>query len=121
MIGTTGSFAINGTRISLQPSTHKWSGRSELGVDGNNRPLYPAIREFEMSWDLMPVSDLAQLINAQLASVTGTLVMDLPQWGSSIYTFYSYSGTVAREPQVGQYFSEHVESVIWVVGNIRTN
>lgn len=120
MQGITGTFAINGTDLTLQPSTSKWLGRDDLGTDGNNRAIYPAFREYEMSFELMPVSDLAQLINAQLSSVTGTLVMDLPQWGASTYTFKSYSGTSAREPEIGEYFIDHVSSVRWLIANIRT-
>ena len=121
MQGTSGSFAINGVVLSLQPSVHRWTGRDILGTDGNGRPLYPALREYEMVFDLVPTSDLVQLVNAQLSSVTGTLVMDLPKWGDSTYTFYSYSGTVAREPEVGEYFIDHVKSVKWLISNIRTN
>lgn len=79
MDGYSGSFAINGTNLSLPPSEGGWIIRDELGRDGNNRPIYPAIRQFEMQWALMPISDLFQVINAQLASVTGSIVSDLPK------------------------------------------
>lgn len=121
MNGTTGSYAMNGTRLSLQPTYGNWQTRQELGRDGNNRPLYPAIREFEMGWDLMPTSDLKQIIDAQLTTTTGTVVFDLPKWGDTLYTYYSYSGTIVNEVTVGQYFAEHVQNVRLIVSNIRTN
>jgi hypothetical protein len=121
MNGTSGSYAINGVELSLQPSTANWVGRDKLGTDGNNRPIYPSIHSFEMKWELMPVSDLSRLINAQLSSVTGSLVVDLPKWGDANYTFYSYSGTYVDEPEVGEYFVEHITNVRFLINNVRTN
>lgn len=121
MQGASGTFAVNGTQLTLSPSYGHWLGRDTLGIDGNNNSIYPTIREFEMGWDLIPISDLYQLINTQLASVTGTLVWDLPRWGASSYIFYSYSGTRVNEPSVGQYFVEHASDVVLVIKNIRTN
>jgi hypothetical protein len=121
MNGTSGSYAINGVELSLQPSTANWVGRDKLGTDGNNRPIYPSIRSFELKWELMPVSDLKQLIDAQLSSVTGSLVVDLPKWGDANYTFHSYSGTYVEEPQVGEYFVEHATNVLLLINNVRTN
>lgn len=121
MQGTTGSYAVNGTTLTLQPSKARWMQRDSIGTDGNNRPIYPAIREYELSWDLIPTSDLKQIIDASLMSVTGTLVMDLPKWGDTAYTFYSYSGTVMREPEVGEWFVDHVTDVRVIIANIRTN
>lgn len=121
MQGTTGTYAINGTNFSLPPSKGKWMQRDSLGLDGNNRPIYPSIREYEMTWELMPISDLKQIIDASLMSVTGTVVADLPKWGDTDFTFYSYSGTVFREPEVGEYFVDHVTDVRLMIGNIRTN
>jgi hypothetical protein len=120
MNGTSGSYAINGVELSLQPSTANWVGRDKLGTDGNNRPIYPSIHSFEMKWELMPVSDLSRLINAQLSSVTGSLVVDLPKWGDANYTFYSYSGTYVDEPEVGEYFVEHVTNVRFLISGIKT-
>ena len=122
MQGISGSYAINGTNLYLQPEEGNWVKRDEIGVDGNNRPIYPAIREFELSWGLMSTSEVKQLIDAQLlVSNTGTIVFDLPKWGDTNWTFYSYSGTFIRDVEVGAYFSEYVKDVRVTVANIRTN
>jgi hypothetical protein len=121
--GVTGTYAINGTDLSLQPSTGQWLGRDILGTDGNGRAIYPNIRSFEMSWDVMPIVDLHQITDLQEASDTSPLVVDLPRWATGIndYQFRSYSGTYAEEPVVGQYFEQHVMEVKLVIRNIRTN
>jgi hypothetical protein len=120
MQGVTGSYAINGVELS-QPSTGKWLGRENLGTDGNGRTIYPVLRSYLLSWDLMSTLELNQIINWNLSSVTGTVIMDLPKWGDANYTFYSYSGTVSKEPEVGEYFVTYVTNVSWEINNIRTN
>lgn len=119
--GYSGSFAVNGVNFLLPPTTGRWIPRDTLGLDGNNRPIYPALREFELHFDLMAVSDLQQLINSQLATVTGTTVVDLPKWGANDYLFYSYSGTMFQEPETGVYFAGYVSDVTLIIRNIRTN
>lgn len=120
--GYSGTYAFNGTNLTLPPSQGKWSDRDILGLDGNGRPIYPSVREFTMTWELMDVTSLQQLINAQLSVAnTGSSVVDLPKWGASAYLFDSYSGCFINEVVVGQYFAEHVESVNLLITNIRTN
>lgn len=120
--GYSGTYGINGVNLLLPPSTGKWGERDVLGYDGNGRPIYPSIREFTMTWELMDVTSLQQLINAQLSVAnTGTSVVDLPKWGASDYLFDSYSGTFVNEVSVGQYFTGYVQSVTLLITNIRTN
>lgn len=119
--GYSGSYGINGVNLTLSPSDGGWVVRDELGRDGNNRPIYPAIREFEMKWDLISSADLQQIINAQLSSVTGSIISDLPKWGASDYLFYSYSGTIWNEITVGHYFVGYSTDVTLVISNVRTN
>ena len=121
MIGTTGSYAVNGVAFPLQPSYGKWGGRDSLGVDGNGRTIYPKVRTFEMGWDLMATADLDDLNNAHASSISGTVVVDLPQWGASTYTYYSYSGTYIDDVEVGEYYVGFVSDVRLLVRNIRTN
>jgi len=121
MQGITGSFAVNGTNLQLQPSSSGWVTREQIGVDGDFRSLYPAIRQYKMTWELMSHSDLKQLIDIQLACVTGSVVVDLPKWGDATYTFYSYTGTFANEPEVGSYFTDHIADVSMIFQRIRTN
>ncbi len=119
--GYSGSYSINGV-TTLYPTQGKWTDRELLGMDGNGRPIYPPIGEFEMSWQLMSTSDLKKLVDAYNAVIsTGTAVVDLPKWGNVDYLFYSYSGTFVSRPVVGAYFAEHVEDVRLIITNIRTD
>lgn len=119
MQGYSGSYAINGLKL-LQPTNHQWVEFDILGIDGNGRPVYPQIGEYQLEWGLMPTSDLKTLIDfANFSLTTGTCVVDLPKWGDNDYLFYSYSGTYISRPTVGSYFAEHVENVRLIVRNIR--
>lgn len=121
MQGYSGTYAINGVDI-LQPTQHRWLERDLLGYDGEGRPVYPALGEIELSWQLMSTSDLKKLIDAQRLTVTtGSSVVDLPEWGNNDYRFLSYSGTFINRVNVGSYFSEHVEDVVLIISNIRTD
>lgn len=119
--GASGTYAFNGTVIALQPSSGRWVQRESVGIDGAGHPVYPSVRDFEITWDLISVEDLQQINNAY-ASVgnTGTVVVDLPKYGDSQYNFYSYSGCTLQEPQYDMYFERHVQSVRLLVMNIRT-
>jgi len=105
-------YKINGVTLYLQPTTGRWAERGELGVDGGGHSIYPAPREFELRWGLMDSSGLGQLENYynQMGN-TGTLVFDLPRFGISSYTFYSFSGCTMTEPQVNEYFEQHYMDV----------
>ena len=117
--GYSGSYSANGVSI-FQPTEGQWVGKDLLGIDGQGRKVYPALKEFQLSWGLLTTTQLSQLINLQLAvSSTGSVVIDLPEWGASGYIFKSYSGTYISEPEVGAYFSEHVTDTKLVVSNIR--
>lgn len=121
MQGTTGTYAINGVNFSLPPTEGGWSARDIIGVDGGGHPIYPAVREFEMSWGLASPSDVKQINDAYLSiQNTGTIVFDLPKWGSSDYTYYSYSGCTMREPEVGRYFNGYIQDVRLVITKVRT-
>lgn len=119
--GYTGSFALNGANLTLQPSTFGWEDRDSLGVDGNGRPIYSSLGSFQMYWGLMSTSELKQLVDVfDTVSSTGTVVSDLPEWGHNDYYFKSYSGTIMQRPQVGEYFNSYVTDVRLVITNIRT-
>jgi len=114
------TYAIAGTALSLQPETGKWLPRAELGVDGSGHPVYPALREFEMGWSLMDAASWNQLCNLfDTVSTTGTVVASLPEYGAAAYAFKSYSGCTLLEPEVGEYFEEHVVGVRLVLLNIK--
>ena len=119
--GITGSYAVNGSDITVQPTDGKWLPRSPLGIDGWGHAVYPPYREFEMTWGLLSPSDVNQLQNF-FASIgnTGTAVVDLPKYADAIYQFYSYSGCVLQEPSIGVYFTENQTDVNLLIIKIRT-
>lgn len=121
-IGLSGSYAFNGTNLTLQPTEGQWHERPAFGIDGAGHPIYGSVRDFELSWGLMPVSDLQQLYNTYNAvQNTGTCSVDLPQYGASQFIFATYSGTTLQEPTVGAYFQEHVTDVRLLILQVRTN
>lgn len=117
----TGTYAANGTDLILQPETGQWLERELLGMDGNGRPIYTATRKFELKWGVVAPSEYNQLQNF-FASIgaTGSLVMDLPKYGSATWEFESYTGCYVTEPQAGTFFQQHYTNVTVVVTNIRT-
>src|SRR3990167_8565475 len=106
--GLSGSYGVNGVNLILQPTEGEWIERDKHGVDGGGHTIYSAVRQFEMRFQLTPMSDLQQVINFyNSVGATGTVVVDLPQWGASDYRFYSYSGCTLQEPTFGPYFEEY--------------
>ena len=119
--GVTGSYAINGNEFTVQPTSGRWMPRDELGIDGNGHFVYPAYREFEITWGLVDPADVNQL-QTFFNSIgnTGTAIVDLPKYADANYTFQSYTGCVLREPEIGAYFSEHQTDVTLLIVKIRT-
>jgi hypothetical protein len=114
-------FKINGTTITLQPTSHRWVNRDQMAIDGNQHPAYPGIRSYELKWELISASDWNQLQGFfNTVGVTGSVVATLPKFADSTYNFFDYTGCVLSEPQVNDYFEEHVSDVILVVSRIRT-
>lgn len=110
--GLSGSYAMNGTNLSLQPTEGKWNTPDQYGFDGGGHPILSSFRTFELSWGLISTSDLAQLNNFfNSVSNTGTIAVDIPEWGASQYKFRRYSGTVLSPLEVGAYFQEYVQDV----------
>lgn len=115
------TYKINAVEISIQPTEGRWLPRRTMGEDGNGRPIYSAVREFEMRWQLTDpaqVNTLQTYFNA--VGATGTAVVDLPQYAAATYTFFSYSGTVLHEPEFSPFFAESVKDVVLLVTKIRT-
>lgn len=115
------TYKINGTEISIQPTTGKWLPREVIEYDGNGHPIYSALREYEIRWNQIDDSTVYQL-QTFFGSVnnTGSVVVDLPRYGSATYQFYAYTGCVLNEPEFGRYFVEHNMDVILLVRRIRT-
>lgn len=120
--GLSGTYAVNGTDLSLQPTEGKWNQRDAYGYDGAGHPIYSSFRTFELKWQLISTSDLSQMITFfNTVSSTGTLAVDLPQYGANAYQFSRYSGCTLNEVQVGAYFSEYVQDVTLLVLQVRTD
>lgn len=119
--GVTGSYAIDGTEITIQPTDGHWLPRDPLGIDGWGHAVYPPYREFEMTWGLLNPSDANQLQNFfDTIGNTGTAVVDLPKYAAATYTFYSYTGCVVQEPSFGTYFTEHHTNISLLIVKIKT-
>ncbi len=115
------TYKINGTEFIEQPTQGGWVPRKELGIDGAGKPIYPGVREYSLSWNILSPTGMNQLQSFyQLQSVTGTVVADLPRYGYHEYTFFSYSGCTITEPSFTRYFAEYYLDVSITIRNIRT-
>lgn len=120
--GVSGSYSVNGTNLTLQPTAGSWNERQQYGIDGGGHPIYSSVRSFELQWQLISPSDLSQIITFfNSVSNTGTVAVDLPKWGDSQYSFYRYSGCVLTDVQTGEHFNEHIKDVRLLILNVRTN
>lgn len=121
MNGLSGSYALNGVNLSLQPSSGQWKERTNYGVDGGGHIIYSSVHEFEMVFDLESMSDFNQILSVyDSVSSSGTVVIDLPMFHASDDRFYSYSGCNLREPYMNSsFFMGYPQSVTLTVLNIR--
>src|SRR5688500_10315800 len=99
--GLSGTYAVNNTNLTLQPTDGKWNEPQDYGFDGTGHPIYSQMRTFEMRWQLISPSELSQIITffSQVQN-TGTVAVDLPKWGDSQYLFHRYSGCTLSEVRV---------------------
>lgn len=119
MVGASGTYAVQGTDLTLKPTQGRWLDRDVLGYDGDGHPIYPAVRSFEMSWQYISASDLSQIIGFyNQVQNTGTVAVDLPLWNGNPYQFNRYSGCVLEEPTVGAFFEGTISEVKLLVHNI---
>lgn len=114
------TFSFNGTLVA-QPTTHGWSPKDMVGVDGNGIAIYPRFRSYEIRWDFLDTEEFDQIYSYFIAQgTTGTIVSSLPKWNTSPYTFYAYSGTVLREPEYKDWFQNYYTDVKITVVRILT-
>lgn len=119
--GYSGTYAVNATRLTTQPTTHQWADRQTFGFDGAAHPIYSAVRTYELGWQLMSAEDFQQLVGFyNIVQNTGTVAVDLPGWSVSGYQFSRYSGCTLSEPTFGGYFEGHVRDVQMLIYNVRT-
>lgn len=120
--GASGTYAVNNTNLTLQPTTGKYVERNQFGFDGSAHPIYSAYRQFELTWELISTTDAKQLIDFyNTVSATGTVVACLPKWGDPDFIFINISGVTLTEPQVGEYFQGYIQQVKMLVVNIPFN
>lgn len=114
------AYKIAGNELTLQPTAGGWIIPDALGYGISGMARYPAIFQYELVWDLMPMSDFNQLHQLyENQSLTGTYVVELPDIEDSEWVFREFSGTIIDYPVVGQYFLDHLESVSLRIRNIR--
>lgn len=117
-------YSVNGTEITIQPTTGRWLQRYTLGRTGAGNAIYAQVREFEMKWQLGDQAHVQQVVNFfNTISFTGTVVVGLPEWGSlssGTYMFKSYSGCIIDEPDINVYFTEHSTDISLLISNIVT-
>lgn len=117
----TGTYAINGTKFITEPTMGKWLPRSPLGFDGTGHPVYSATRKFQLDWDLIDEATMNQILNFyNSTSVTGTAVVDLPQFNRADYYYVSYSGCTLSEPTLAEYFVGYPGKVTLIINKIIT-
>ena len=114
-------YQINGTDITIPPTTGQWLPRDEVGIDGSGHPVYGSVRRYELRWDILSMSEYSQLMNFYQQVATGSVVVcQLPQLGAATYTFYNYSGCTLSEPEIGVFFEQHALDIVLLIMNIRT-
>lgn len=119
---STGMVAINGTDLLIQPDV-RWIPRAVLAIDGQGHPIYSAVREAELNFELVDSATFNQLDNFYLlCGNTGTITARLPPPYGAAFSFVDYSGCIVGEPeQGGNYFTEDgwIPQVKMLVSNIR--
>jgi hypothetical protein len=117
-------YKINNTSLALQPSAGKWIPRETVGTDGNGHPVYPAVRQFEMKWDLITEAEFYELQNMYdtLMYYTGSTTATLPRYKpvSGVYTYDTYTGCIIHEPEATEFFELHRINAKMLIVNIRT-
>lgn len=114
------TYRIQSTTLTTQPSEGNWVQRPSLGDDGAGHPVYPAPREYQLSWNIIDAPSYNQLQNFyDVAGNTGTVSVTLPQYASSTYQDKDYSGCVLQEPNYDKYFEQHYMGVKLLIVNIR--
>lgn len=116
--GLSGTYAVNA--VNICPENGHWIPKPAIGIDGNGHSIYPAFKDFELSWGFISMSDFSTLYDAYLlVSNTGTITVDLPDITASDFRFTRYSGCIVHEPQVGEYFEGYVTDVRLLITSIR--
>jgi hypothetical protein len=115
------AFKINGSSISHQPTDHRWVNRNEIGITGDGHAVYPAIREYELTWDFLTPTEFNEIYTHFLSiGTTGSVAVELPRYANSSYSFYAYSGCILREPTFDAYHENYYTNVKLLIARIQT-
>lgn len=113
------TYQINGTDFLLQPTTGRWMPRAPVEITGDGHPVYSAVREFELRWQLSDAESVDQLRDwFETTLLTGTASVALPSRSTGTYSFQTYTGCVLYEPEQGVFFNEFTTDLVMIVGNI---
>jgi len=117
-----GSYKVNGVALTLQPSPgSKWVTPKLLDVDGNNRDIYTTVAEYELVFGLVSQTEYNELLGYYRQTVTGTVIIDLPEFSGLVDDFQSYSGCVFGMPTRGEQFNDYIQNVRMQVKNVSVN
>lgn len=115
------TYKINGTEISIQPTTGRWLPRERVGVDGNGKVVYVGVRQFELKWQLIDTNTYNQLLGFYNAvAATGSATVNLPCFGNANYGFTGYAGCIIDEPEIDAYFTQYHLNASMLITNIVT-
>jgi hypothetical protein len=113
-------IGFNGTGLMLPPTTAGWIESDLLGTSGDGHGIYPAIQQFQMTFNLTSQQEWYELqAYFNRVSVTGTLVASLPDPTSSTFAYRNFSGVTLRKPTMTEYFSEEWSSEVKLVLLVR--
>ncbi len=114
-------YRLNGVDLITPPLDGHWVDQEVLGVDGNNRRIYPATRMFEMVWSMLSPETFNQIFDQWLAlDTTGSIVSELPELGVDPFVFRAYTGTIVDQPIMGEFFQGFYKKVTMLIRNVRT-
>lgn len=114
-------WQING-HVVYAPTTGRWLPQRPIDVQGDNRPIYSAVRAFEMRWVLLSYSEWANLQSLfDAIQASGTVTVRIPTFPTatgSAFGYTTYSGCTLAEPVIGTFFEQYPTDVLLLIGNI---
>lgn len=112
---------FNGTGLMINPTTAQWLDPDQIGVSGDGHAIYPALKEFRLSFNLVSQGEWFELYSYfKRVSFTGTLVCSLPDFESNTFAYRNFSGCILRYPSMNQYFNEEWLNEVSVSVFVRT-
>jgi hypothetical protein len=102
-------YEIDDTPLLLKPESGRWLDRTQIGVDGQSRPIYEPTYSFEIKWGPMDAAQFNQLCGffAAIAS-SGTSSIVLPtRCGEAIWTGTTYTEVLFEEPKRDIYWQKN--------------